>query len=152
VAPGGTTAVALVVVAFVGVTRVEVLKRTPVTVALNVPLIVTVEPTMPLVGEGVGASGQVAAAVVEYPNAGVESPVVLVTTTLFTPMPAPAGIVTSSCVSASMVRPVPLSLPNATLLAGPPFATVWKFVPVTVTSHPRAALAGVTAVTVGIAA
>jgi len=152
VAPAGTTAVALVVVAFVGVTRVEVLKRTPVTVALNVPLIVTVEPTMPLVGEGVGASGQVAAAVVEYVNAGVELPVVFSTTTSLLPTRAAGGTVTSSWVSASMVRPVPEVPPNRTSLAGPPFATVWKFVPVTVTSHPRAAFAGVTAVTVGIAA
>ena len=151
-APAGTTAVALVVVAFVGVTRVEVLKRTPVTVALNVPLIVTVEPTMPLAGEGVGASGQVAAAVVEYVKAGVELPVVLCTTTSLEPVPAPGGTVTSSWVSASMVRLVPDVPPNVTSSAGPPFATVWKFVPVTVTSHPRAALAGVTAVTVGIAA
>jgi hypothetical protein len=64
VAPVGTTAVAPVVVAFVGVTRLEVLKRTPVTVELNVPLIVTVEPTMPLAGEKVGTPGQSVAAVV----------------------------------------------------------------------------------------
>jgi hypothetical protein len=151
VAPAGTTAVALVVLAFVGVTRVEVLKRTPVTVALNVPLIVTVEPTMPLVGEGVGTPGQVAAAVVEYVNAA-ELPVVLCTTTSLLPTRASGGTVTSSWVSASMVRAVPEVPPNVTSSAGPPFATVWKFVPVTVTSHPRAAFAGVTAVTVGIAA
>jgi len=60
VAPVGTTAVALVVLGFVGVTRLEVLKRTPVTVELNVPLIVTVEPTMPLAGEKVGTPGQAA--------------------------------------------------------------------------------------------
>jgi hypothetical protein len=64
VAPAGTTAVALVVLAFVGVTRLEVLKRTPVTVELNVPLIVTVVPTKPVAGEKVGTPGQVAAAVV----------------------------------------------------------------------------------------
>ena len=65
VAPAGTTAVALVALGFVGVTRLEVLKRTPVTLEVNVPLIVTVEPTMPLAGEKVGTPGQVAAAVVE---------------------------------------------------------------------------------------
>jgi len=54
--------VAPVVLGFVGVTRVEVLKRTPVTIELNVPLIVTVEPTMPLAGENVGTPGQTAAA------------------------------------------------------------------------------------------
>jgi hypothetical protein len=64
VAPAGTTAVAPVVLGFVGVTRLEVLKRTPVTVELNVPLIVTVVPTKPVAGVKVGTPGQVAAAVV----------------------------------------------------------------------------------------
>jgi hypothetical protein len=64
VAPVGTTAVAPVVLGLVGVTRLEVLKRTPVTVELKVPLIVTVEPTKPAAGEKVGTPGQVAAAVV----------------------------------------------------------------------------------------
>jgi hypothetical protein len=152
VAPAGTTAVTEVALVVVGVTRLEVLKRTWVGAVVNVPLIVTVEPTKPVAGEKVGTPGQVAAAVVEYVNAGVESPVALVTTTLFEPVPVATAIVTSSWVSASMVRPVPGVPPNSTAEAGPPFATVWKFVPVTVTSHPRAALLGVTAVTVGIAA
>jgi hypothetical protein len=151
VAPVGTTAVTEVALVAVGVTRLEVLKRTWVGAVVKVPLIVTVDPTKPLAGEKVGTPGQVAAAVVEYVNA-LEGPVVLVTTTLLPPTPAATGTVTSSWVSASMVRPDPLSPPNETALAGPPFATVWKFVPVTVTSHPRAALLGVTAVTVGIAA
>ncbi len=69
VAPAGTTAVAPVVLGFVGVTRLEVLKRTPVTVELNVPLIVTVEPTMPLAGEKVGTPGQAASGPVENVNA-----------------------------------------------------------------------------------
>jgi len=68
------TEVALVVVE---ITRVEVLKRTCVGGVVKVPLIVTVEPTMPLAGEKVGTPGQVVAAVVEYVNAGVELPSVL---------------------------------------------------------------------------
>jgi hypothetical protein len=151
VAPVGTTAVTDVALVVVGVTRPDVLKRTAVGAVVKVPLIVTVEPTKPLVGEKVGTPGHVVSAVVEYVKAA-ESPVALVTTTLFPPVPAPAGTVTSSWVSESMVRPVPGVPPNSTALAGPPFATVWKLDPVTVTSHPRAALAGVTAVTVGIAA
>jgi len=154
VAPAGTTAVAEVALVFVGVTRLEVLKRTPIGAVVKLPLIVTVEPTKPAAGEKVGTPGQMGpAAVVEYVNAGVELPSALCTTTLFDPPPT-AGTVTSSWVSASMVRPVPgvAPAPNFTASAGPPFATVWKFVPVTVTSHPTAALLGVTAVTVGIAA
>jgi hypothetical protein len=152
VAPAGTTAVALVVVAFVGVTRVEVLKRTPVTVELNVPLIVTVEPTMPLVGDGVGAPGQVTEAPVEYAN-GNEFPVVLCATTGFDVLGAALfGIVTSSWVSDSMVSPVPLLPPKVTLSTGPPFATVWKLVPTSVTSHVGEAVVGVTDVIVGTAA
>jgi hypothetical protein len=83
VAPAGTTAVALVVLAFVGTTRVEVLKRTPVTMELNVPLIVTVEPTMPLVGEGVGTPGQASSGPVENVKADEEAGAgpLLVTTT-----------------------------------------------------------------------
>jgi hypothetical protein len=152
VAPAGTTAVTEVALVVVGVTRLEVLKRTWVGAVVNVPLIVTVVPTKPAAGEKVGMPGQVAAAVVEYVNAGVELPVVFSTTTSFDPTRAAGGTVTSNWVSASMVRPVPEVPPNRTSLAGPPFATVWKFVPVTVTSHPRAALLGVTAVTVGTAA
>ena len=87
-------------VAFVGTTRLEVLKRTPVGAVVNDPLIVTVEPTMPLEGENVGTPGQVAAAVVVYGNAGVEMPVLFVTSTGFDP--TPDGTVTSSWVSASI--------------------------------------------------
>jgi hypothetical protein len=65
VAPAGTMAVAELAVAFVVVTRLEVLKRTWVGAVVKVPLIVTVEPTKPLAGEKVGTPGQVAAAVVE---------------------------------------------------------------------------------------
>ena len=65
VAPAGTTAVTEVALAVVGVTRLEVLKRTLVGAVVKVPLIVTVEPTKPLAGEKVGTPGQVAAAVVE---------------------------------------------------------------------------------------
>jgi len=151
VAPAGTTAVTEVALVVVGTTRLEVLKRTWVGAVVKVPVIVTVEPTKPLAGEKAGTPGQVVAAVVEYVKAA-EGPVVLVTTTLFEPVPVATGIVTSSWVSASMVRPVPSVPPNSTRFAGPPFATVWKFVPVTVTSHPRSASLGVTAVTVGIAA
>ena len=103
VAPAGTTAVTEVALAVVGTTRPEVLKRTWVGAVVKVPLIVTVEPTNPLAGVNVGTPGQVVAAVVEYVN-GVESPVALVTTTLFDPVPTlpSSGIVTSSWVSASM--------------------------------------------------
>ena len=81
-----------VAVAFVGMTRLEVLKRTPVgAVELNVPLIVTVEPTMPLDGENVGTPGQVASGPVEYANAGVESSVPLVATTVADSAVADAG-------------------------------------------------------------
>jgi hypothetical protein len=96
VAPAGTTAVALVGLVFVGTTKLEVLKRTPIGAVVNVPLIVTVEPTMPLAGEKVGTPGQVAAAVVVYANPGALSPSPLVTTTGFNPAPAATGIVASS--------------------------------------------------------
>jgi hypothetical protein len=101
VAPAGTTAVTEVALVVVGVTRLEVLKRTWVGDVVKVPLIVTVEPTKPLAGEKVGTPGQVVAAVVEYVKAA-ESPVALVTTTSFEPVPAATGTVTSSWVSASM--------------------------------------------------
>jgi hypothetical protein len=151
VAPAGTTAVTEVALVVVGVTRLEVLKRTWVGAVVNVPLIVTVVPTKPAAGEKVGMPGQVAAAVVVYAN-DEESPVLLCTTTGFEPTPAPAGTVASSWVSESIETGAPPSVPKSTLVAGPPFATVWKFDPMIVTSHPRAALLGVTAVTVGIAA
>jgi hypothetical protein len=155
VAPAGTTAVALVVVAPVGVTRLEVLKRTPVTVELNVPLIVTVEPTMPLAGEKVGTPGQVALGPVLYGN-GAEKPPptpVLCAMTGFEALGAALfGIVTSSWVSESMVSPVPLLPPKVTLSTGPPFAGVWKFDPTSVTSHVGEAVVGVTDVIVGTAA
>jgi hypothetical protein len=73
--------VAPVVLGFVGVTRLEVLKRTPVTIELNVPLSVTVEPTMPLAGEKVGTPGHVASNPVEYGN-GVELSTPLLATTV----------------------------------------------------------------------
>ena len=153
VAPAGTTAVTEVALVVVGVTRLEVLNRTPVGAVVKVVavVIVTVEPTKPVAGEKVGTPGQVATAEVVYAN-DEESPVVLCTTTGFEPTPAPAGTVASSWVSESIETGAPPSVPKSTLVAGPPFATVWKFVPVTVTSHPRAALVGVTAVTVGTAA
>jgi hypothetical protein len=151
VAPVGTTAVTEVALVVVGVTRLEVLKRTWVGAVTKAPLIVTVEPTKPVAGVKVGTPGQVAAAEVVYAN-GLESPSVLVTMTGFDPARAAGGTVTSNWVSASIVRPVPAVPPNVTALAGPPFATVWKFVPVIVTSHPKAALVGVTAVMVGTAA
>jgi hypothetical protein len=65
VADAGTTAVTLVVLVVVGVTRLEVLKRTAVGAVVKVPLIVTVEPTNPLDGEKVGTPGHVPAAPVE---------------------------------------------------------------------------------------
>jgi hypothetical protein len=152
VAPVGTTAVAPVVLAFVGVTRLEVLKRTPVTVELKVPLIVTVEPTKPVAGEKLGTPGQVALGPVLYANDN-EFPSVLCATTGFDALaPAPAGMVTSSWVSESMVSPVPSSPPKVTLSTGPPFATVWKLDPTSVTSHPGEAVVGVTDVIVGTAA
>jgi len=64
VAPEGTTAVTEVALEVVGVTRLEVLKRTRVGAVVKVPLIVTVVPTKPLAGEKVGTPGQVAAAAV----------------------------------------------------------------------------------------
>ena len=100
VAPAGTTAVPPDALAFVGTTSDEVLKRTPVIAVVKDPLIVTVEPTMPLAGEKVGTPGQVVEAVVVYGNAGVEIPVLLVTSTGFDP--TPDGTVTSSWVSASI--------------------------------------------------
>jgi hypothetical protein len=97
VAPTGTTAVAPVVLAFVGVTRLEVLKRTPVTVELNVPLIVTVEPTMPLAGEKVGTPGQASSGPVVNVNGAELSTPLLATTfaEVLSPTPPLLGIVTS---------------------------------------------------------
>jgi hypothetical protein len=151
VAPVGTTAVTEVALVVVGVTRLDVLKRTPVGAVVKLPLMVTVEPTKPLAGKNVGMPGQVVRAVVEYVKAA-EMPVPLVTSTLFEPTPAPAGIVASSWVSESMETIVPAVPPNSTRVAGPPFATVWKFDPTIVTSHPMLALLGVTEVMVGTAA
>jgi hypothetical protein len=105
VAPAGTTAVAEVALVLVGVTRVEVLKRTAVGGVVNVPLIVTVEPTKPVAGEKVGTPGQVAAGPVVYGNDAelpLAVPVLCATTGFETLAPAPAGIVTSSWVSESM--------------------------------------------------
>jgi hypothetical protein len=148
VAPAGTTAVAPVGVAFVGTTRLEVLKRTPVGAVVKLPLMVTVEPTMPLEGEKVGTPGQVASGPVEYVK-GDEEPSALITTT-FAGLLAPAvfGISTSSWVPESMCSPVPLLPPKVT------FDTFgdWKFVPVIVTSQLREAALGVTDATVGTAA
>ena len=120
---------------------------------MKVPLIVTVEPTKPAAGEKVGTPGQVAAAVVEYVNAGVESPVGVVHDDIVRPSASRSRDRDFELGVGIDVKARPWSrAPNLTALAGPPFATVWKFVPVTVTSHPRAASLGVTAVTVGIAA
>jgi hypothetical protein len=105
VAPAGTTAVAPVVVGFVGVTRLEVLKRTPVTIELNVPLIVTVVPTKPVAGEKAGTPGQVARGPVEYANDAelpLAVPVLCAMTGFDALAPASAGIVTSSWVSESI--------------------------------------------------
>src|SRR5262245_53600082 len=125
--------------AFVGTTSVEVLKRTPVIAVVKDPLIVTVEPTMPLAGEKVGTPGQVPSGPVEYVNAGVDGPSLLVTTT-FAGLLAPTlfGIVTSIWVAESAVSPVPLA-PEKVTEAVPP---VVKFVPVIVTSQLREAALG----------
>jgi len=151
VAPAGTTAVAPVVLGFVGVTRLEVLKRTPVTIELNVPLSVTVEPTMPLVGEKVGAFGQATSGPVEYVNDGEAGGLSLLVTTTFAgllaPGVAPPGIVTSSWVAESTVSPVP-SAPAKVTFTG----VKLRPVPIIVTSHVREAAVGVTDVTVGGAA
>ena len=86
--------VALVVV---GVTRLEVLKRTAVGGVGTVPLIVTVEPTKPVAGEKVGTPGQVAAAVVEYgERAEYARSVVVSRRRRSSLVPAPAGTVASS--------------------------------------------------------
>jgi hypothetical protein len=61
VAPDGTTAVTEVALVVVGVTRLDVLKRTWVGGVTKAPLIVTVEPTKPLAGT-VGTPGQAASA------------------------------------------------------------------------------------------
>jgi hypothetical protein len=156
VAPAGTTAVAEVALVLVGVTRLEVLKRTAVGGVVNVPLTVTVVPTKPLAGEKVGTPGQVAIGPVVYGN-DAEKPLavpVLCATTGFEALGgAPGvGIVTSSWVSESMVSPVPLAPPKVTLSTGPPFAGTWKFDPTIVTSHPGEAVSGVTTVMVGSAA
>jgi hypothetical protein len=148
VAPAGTTAVAPVVVGLVGVTRLEVLKRTPVTVELNVPLIVTVEPTMPLAGEKVGTPGQRTSGPVVNPNAGVDGPSLLVTTTsAVAPSPKAFGIGASSWVAESITSPVTPVLLKVTWAV-----PVRKFVPMIVTSQPSEAVVGVTDVTVGTAA
>ena len=118
VAPAGTTAVAPAAVAFVGTTRLEVLKRTPVGAVVNVPLIVTVEPTMPLEGENVGTPGQVAAALVVNVNAG-RVPAAVGHYRRFAAVSSPTlpGIVASSWVSESMTSPVPAVPPNSTTVA-----------------------------------
>ena len=148
VAPAGTAAVAPVVLGFVGVTRLEVLKRTPVTVELNVPLIVTVEPTMPLAGEKVGTPGQATSGPVENVNGAELSAPLLATTFAEVLSPTLAGIVASIWVLASTVSPVAGVAPNVTSVIGP----VWKFVPTRVTSQPSEAVVGVTDVMVGATA
>jgi hypothetical protein len=150
VAPAGTTAVALVVLGFVGVTRVEVLKRTPVTVELNVPLIVTVEPTMPLVGEGVGTPGQATSDPVVNVNGAEFSAPLLATTFagVLSLTTAVLGIVASIWVLESTFSPVPATPPNVTSVVGP----VWKAVPMIVTSQSSEAVLGVTDVMVGATA
>jgi hypothetical protein len=149
VAPVGTTAVAEVAVAFVGVTRLEVLKRTPVGAVVKVVAveIVTVVPTKPLAGEKVGTPGQTASGPVEYVNADEEAGSLLVTMTFAGLLsPTLSGIVASSWVVESITSPVPASPSNVTELG------VVKFVPMIVTSHSSEAAAGVTEVTVGDAA
>jgi hypothetical protein len=148
VAPAGTTAVAPVVLGFVGVTRLEVLKRTPVTVELNVPLIVTVEPTMPLAGEKVGTPGQATSGPVENVNGDDEAGSLLVTTTFAEVLsPTLLGIWTSSWVAESITSPAPFATPNLTEVG-----VGVKFVPMIVTSQSSEAVVGVTDVTVGVAA
>jgi hypothetical protein len=95
VAPAGTTAVAPAAVAFVGTTRLEVLKRTPVGGVVKDPLIVTVEPTMPLDGENVGTPGHVASGPVVNPNVGESSAPLLAMTAAKVLSPTLAGIVAS---------------------------------------------------------
>ena len=148
VAPAGTTAVALVGLVFVGVTRLEVLKRTPVGAVPKVPLIVTVEPTMPLEGEKVGTPGQAASGPVENENAAELSAPLLATTFAETLSPTLAGIVTSIWVLESTRSPVPAVAPKSTSVRG----LVWKFVPIMVTSQPSEAVLGVTEVMVGATA
>ena len=147
VAPAGTTAVTEVALVVVGTTRVEVLKRTWVGAVVNVPLIVTVEPTKPLAGEKVGTPGQTASGPVEYVNADEEAGSLLVTMTSAGLLsPTLSGIVASSWVVESITSPVPGSPAKVTELG------VVKFVPMIVTSHSSEAAAGVTDVTVGVAA
>jgi len=140
--------VALVVLVFVGVTRLEVLKRTPVTVELNVPLIVTVEPTMPLEGEKVGTPGQATSGPVEKVNGAELSAPLLATTFAEALSPTLLGIVASIWVLESTVSPVPATPPNVTSVVG----LVWKFVPMMVTSQSSEAVLGVTDVMVGATA
>jgi hypothetical protein len=130
------------------VTRLEVLKRTPVTVELNVPLIVTVEPTMPLEGEKVGTPGQATSGPVENVNGAELSTPLLATTFAEVVSPTVLGIVASIWVLESTVSPVPGVAPKSTSVVG----LVWKFVPIMVTSQPSDAVLGVTEVMVGATA
>ena len=139
---------ALVVLVFVGVTRLEVLKRTPVGAVPKVPLIVTVEPTMPLEGEKVGTPGQAASGPVENVNGAELSTPLLATTFAAVLSPTVLGIVASIWVLESTVSPVPAVAPNSMSVVG----LVWKFVPMMVTSQPSDAVLGVTDVIVGATA
>ncbi len=121
-------------------------------------VIVTLLPTAPLEGENTGTSGQVPAAPVVKLKVA-ESPDVLWTRTVVAVLAASVGLVgrlTSAWVSASMKATVPAwSVPpwvNVTDVIGPPFATVWKFVPVSVASQPGLGEVGRMAVIVGTAA
>jgi hypothetical protein len=80
-------------------------------------------------------------------NADEEAGSLLVTTTSAGLLsPTLAGIVASSCVVESITSPVPASPSKVTELG------VVKFVPIIVTSHSSEAAAGVTEMTVGVAA
>jgi hypothetical protein len=111
-------------------------------------VIVTVEPTMPLAGEKVGTPGQTASGPVVNGNGGVEEPSLLIATTFAGALSRLFGIATSNWVAESITSPLPPVPPKVTFVT---FGAV-KPVPVIVTSHWSEAVAGVTAVTVGIAA
>jgi hypothetical protein len=148
VAPVGTTAVTEVALVVVGVTRLEVLKRTPVGAVTKAPVMVTVEPTKPVAGEKAGTPGHAASGPVEYVNAGVEGPSLLVTMTFAGLLsPTLVGIVTSSWVAESTCSPVPAAPEKVTEVG-----VKLKLVPMIVTSQSSEAALGVTDVTVGTAA
>jgi len=110
-----------------------VLNLTKFGALVKVPLMVTVVPTAPLVGENVGTPGQVLDGPVSGPVVKVkaaESPELLCRTTVVEVAPASVpGRPTSSWVSASIVPNVPAVVVapwwNVTVVTGPPLATSW---------------------------